>query len=137
MAHLELSLWSRVTRAGIERWKTSTVPSWGSWLGAQDVTEGRGHPRVKRQQHSPGKTVDWVWAAGGERRQVRHIVQNGLHGGKGVTLGCRPGEGSIRAPCSAMEGRASAILNPPMLLLRGPGRPASIISKVKVIDSVS
>ena len=39
--------------------------------------------------------------------------------------------------CSAMDGGASAILNPPkMLLLRGPGRLASLISNVKVIDFV-
>ena len=44
MAHLELSLWSRVTRAGTERWKTSTVPSWGSWLGAKGLTAGERTP---------------------------------------------------------------------------------------------
>ena len=34
MVHLEMSMCSRVTRAGTERWKTSTVPSWGCWMGA-------------------------------------------------------------------------------------------------------
>lgn len=40
MAHLEPSTCSRVTRAGTERWKTSTVPSWGCRLGALRVTGG-------------------------------------------------------------------------------------------------
>ena len=83
MAHLELSTSSRVTRAGTERWKTSTVASWGCWMGALGVNVGEGTSRVKRQQDSPGTTVEWVWAAGGERRQVRHSAQNGLHGAKG------------------------------------------------------
>ena len=38
---------SRVTRAGTERWKTSTVPSWGCRLGALRVTGGRGHPESR------------------------------------------------------------------------------------------
>ena len=71
MVHLEMSMCSRVTRAGTERWKTSTVPAWGYWVGALGAT-GEGTSQVKRQQDSPGTTVDWVWEAGGERRQVRH-----------------------------------------------------------------
>ena len=47
------------------------------------MLKGRGHPGVKRQQDSPGTTVVCVWAAGGERRQVRQGAQKGLHGGKG------------------------------------------------------
>ena len=49
MAHLELFLWSRVTRAGTERWKTSTVATWGYWMralggdcGGGDIPESRG-----------------------------------------------------------------------------------------------
>ena len=97
MVHLEMSMCSRVTRAGTERWKTSTVPAWGYWVGALGAT-GEGTSQVKRQQDSPGTTVDWVWAPGGERREVRHSAQNGLHEGKGVMLRCRPGERSVHAP---------------------------------------
>ena len=42
MAHLDLSLWSRVTRAGNERWKTSTVATWCYWIRALGVTVGEG-----------------------------------------------------------------------------------------------
>ena len=53
MAHLELSLWSRVTRAGTERWKTSTVASRGYWMGALGVTVGEG---TSRSQEPAGLT---------------------------------------------------------------------------------
>ena len=53
MAHLDLSLWSRVTRAGTERWKTSTVISRGYWMGALGVTVGEG---TSRSQEAAGLT---------------------------------------------------------------------------------
>ena len=53
MAHLDLSLWSRVTRAGTERWKTSTVATWGYWMRALGVTVGEG---TSRSQEAAGLT---------------------------------------------------------------------------------
>ena len=53
MAHLELSTSSRVTRAGTERWKTSTVTSWGCWMGALGVNVGEG---TSRSQEAAGLT---------------------------------------------------------------------------------
>ena len=53
MAHLEVSLWSRVNRAGIERWKTSSVPSWGYLLGPMGLTAGE---RRSRGQEGAGLT---------------------------------------------------------------------------------
>ena len=103
MAHLEPSTCSRVTRAGTERWETSTVPSWGCRLGALRVTGGRGHPESRGSRTHLAQP--WTGSGKlGEREgrsdtvQVRHSAQNGLHGGKGVMLRCRPGEGSVHAP---------------------------------------
>ena len=58
-------------------------PLLGLPVGGPEGYWREGTSRVKRQQDSPGTTVEWVWAAGGERRQVRHSAQNGLHGAKG------------------------------------------------------
>ena len=44
---------------------------------------GRGHPGVKRQQDSPGRSVDLGLASGRERRQLRHLAQKGHDTGKG------------------------------------------------------
>ena len=124
MAHLYLSLWSRVTRAGTERWKTSTVATWGYWLRALRVTVGEGLPGVKSQQDSPGIAVDSIWVAGGQRTQVRNSAQKGLHVGKGVMLSCRAAEVSVRASAlPGVDGAPSAILSPPRrLLLRSSSR---------------
>ena len=50
MAHLEVSLWSW---AGIERWKTSSVPSWGYLLGTMGLTAGE---RTSWGQEAAGLT---------------------------------------------------------------------------------
>lgn len=65
--------------------------------------------------------------------------RRGFTWAKGGMLSCRAAEVSVLAPALPwMGGGPSAILNPPKrLLLRSPNRPASLISNIKVIDSMS
>ena len=53
MTHLEPFTCSRVITAGTEMWKSSSVPSWGYWLGALGVPQGEW---TSRGQEAAGLT---------------------------------------------------------------------------------
>ena len=84
MASLEVSACSRVTRAGAERWQTSTRPTWGSWLESVELSgEGGDTPESRGSRTHLAGAWTGAWHLGEREGSSDTLHRRGTTRAKG------------------------------------------------------